>query len=58
VPSSGSDPGKAFFLEGKNQKTFVNWGRAFDQVGLMVKMRRERRFLLLFFKKAALSSLP
>jgi hypothetical protein len=48
--------GKAFFLERKNQRTFINWRRVLEQIGTMVQMRGEKRFLLLFFKKECLPS--
>jgi hypothetical protein len=44
---------KRFFFEKKKQKTSINWGRA--RVG--ANARRTKSFLLLFFKKEALSYL-
>jgi hypothetical protein len=43
-----------FFLERKNQRTFINRQRGFEVAGTMPQMRRRKSFLLLFSKKKAL----
>jgi hypothetical protein len=43
---------KRFFFEKKKQKTFANWG----PWQARANARRTKSFLLLFFKKEALSS--
>jgi hypothetical protein len=43
---------KKFFFEKKNQKTFANYARRFDQAGSLIS----KSFLLLFFKKEGLTS--
>jgi hypothetical protein len=47
-----------FFLERKNQRTFIYWRRACNPVGTMVQMRVDKSFLLLFFKKEGLPYFP
>jgi hypothetical protein len=45
-----------FFLERKNQRTFARWRRGLNQRGTMPQMRRDKSFLVLFFKKERLPS--
>jgi hypothetical protein len=56
-PQEKAREGKAFFLERKNQRTFFDWRPRFGPMSIMVQMRTDKSFLLLFFKKEGLPCL-